>query len=859
MRGQTRGLTRSLRAAWSRIAERPARIVATVMAITIGIGFACATVVFTATFQADFAARLSVEYSGADVVVTPTTDEPVESLVSRLDAVPGVAAAVPLYSSGVEYTAAASHNYLSLRTSVSEPRLRWTTLTAGNWPSVPNQIVLDQHTATAANLTIGETFTLTGPSGPDHAAPPTARVTVVGITQTSTSPYGGQLTGFLLPQEFSALGITYAPQIAVLAEPGADAASLAATVGERIGSGVISRTVAEQAQHDVAAFTGQTAALTTVLLGFEAIALVVAGIVIATTFTILLAQRRRQIALLRLVGATTAQVRRDVIVEAMIIGGIGSALGAALGIGVGSIAAPAAGLAGGGTVIPAVTVAVVALVGVALTVGAAWLPASRAMGIPPLAALRPVPEQTHARGVGRVRLTLGISLLLVGGALLAGGVYLGDLIVAMPGGAISAVGVLLLTRSFLPPLLRLIGGIDRAAGVPGRLAVLNAVRNPGRAAATSAALVVGVALIVMLQVAAASVGASIDKASADRYPVDVVVAGDGSPLPAALVDGVRDAKGMAAAAAVHGARATATVASSVESSGAQAKGVGPESGSVDGDPVVVVAAPPNAHDVVRGGLAALDGETPSAPTALVPPWWVGSGAAKIGGTITLSVDGRAQQFTVAVGRLTDAGVLAGSTVVVTQAALDRLAPAAPVVTVWGELAADADASATMAEVNRLVADQPGVQVTGAATDRAALQSVLGTVTAVATGLLAVAVVIAIVGIGNTIGLSVVERTRESALLRALGLRRGQLRLMLLLEAMLLAVVGTVVGLLLGLAYGWAGAAATFNEIGRDLVLSVPWGIVGLLLVIAVAAGALAAVLPARRAVRVMPAQALAEE
>src|SRR5699024_8314271 len=112
---------------------------------------------------------------------------------------------------------------------------------------------------------------------------------------------------------------------------------------------------------------------------------------------------------------------------------------------------------------------------------------------------------------------------------------------------------------------------------------------------------------------------------------------------------------------------------------------------------------------------------------------------------------------------------------------------------------------------------------------------------------------------NTIGLSVLERTRESALLRALGLRRGQLRLTLALEALLLALLGGIVGIGLGLIYGWAGAAATFGEIGQELVLSVPWGVVGLVLVVAIAAGARASVLPARRAARTRPVAALAEE
>lgn len=846
---------RTLPAAWCEITAKPSRLVATVLAVLIGTGFACAALVFTSTFQADLAARLSAQYSQADLVVS-SDEEDASATARTLLAVPGVAGAEPLYSPYLIYTAAGSHGYLNLQLSPDNPRLRWARLKDGQWPQGASEIVVANSTSIVAGLPVGSTVTFE-PAAVDGSALPPSVVTVVGIVDVSSSPFAGdQPLAFGPAAAFAPLGVGYAPQVAVLARPDTDLSALQTSVGRALPQASV-RTASEQAAIDVQSYTGQTTTLATVLLGFAGIALLVTGLVISNTFAILLAQRRRQIALLRCVGATHGQVRRQVLTEASIVGAAGSILGVAVGVGAGALAAMLTGLDTGGLVIPALPLVAVAVVGIALTVVAAMAPAARAMRVPPLVALRPTgtaAEPTAVRG-GRPRLAIGATLLAGGGLLLAYGVVRTSVLVAMPGGGISAVGVLLLTRSFLPPLLRAVSRFGRAAGPTGRLAAANAVRNPARAAATSTALIVGVALIVMLQVAAASVGMSIDRATADRYPVDVLVAGDGTPLPGPLVDGVRGVQGMAGAVAVHGSPAVAAVPFGADS----AEGVGPESGAEGGDPVTVVAVPDGADDVVRGGLATLDSGSLSEPTALVPSWWVGSDAVDLGGTISLGIDGRVQQFTVAVGRLTDAGVFSGSTVVVTQAALDRLAPSAPVITVWGALAADADAPAVMADVNRLVADQPGLQVTGAAADRASLQSVLGTVTTVAIGLLAVAVVIAIVGIGNTIGLSVVERTRESALLRALGLRRGQLRLMLALEATLLAAVGAAVGLVLGLGYGWAGATATFGELGRDLVFSVPWGQVSVVLAVAVGAGALASVIPAGRAARIAPARALAEE
>ena len=835
---------RSVTAAWSQISGKPSRIVATVIAIVIGVGFACAALVFTSTFQRDLAARVSAPYAGADVVVTPQTDLPSDQLARKIDAVPGVATAVPLYSAGLRYHSTASHGYLSLTSVPAEKQLRWADLVDGDWPSDATQIVVARDAATAGNLPIGTHLMLTDPNGDELP------VTVSGIADASASPLsGGQPLAFAPASTFAALHVTWAPTIDVLADPGNDPEQLRAAITEAFPDDLVARTSAQQAQVDVASLTGQTSALTTVLLGFAGIALLVAGIVIANTFTILLTQRRRQIALLRCVGATGAQVRREVVMEAGLIGVAGSLLGAAVGVGVGALAASVTGLDTGGLSVPVVPLAVTVLVGVALTIGAALLPARRAMRVPPLEALRPVATAGAARRSGRVRVSIGAALVLLGGLLLAAGVAMGSLLVAMPGGGISAVGVLLLARSFLPPLLRLVGRIGGAAGVPGRLAAVNAVRNPGRAAATSAALVVGVGLIVMLQVAAASVGASIDKATADRYPVDVSITGDGSPLPADVVSGVHATQGLSGVIDVPGAPAT------VDLPGASG---GPDGSPDTDDEATLVGVPAHAATVLRGGLDALSNSAAANPTVLVPTWWVGAGYVNLGDTIAVTVDGHTQRFTVAVGRLTDSGMTTDS-MVTTQAALDALTTRTSTVALWASLADGADAATVSSRLNTLVANDPDLYVTGSAADRASLQSVLGTITTVATGLLAVAVVIAIVGIGNTIGLSVAERTRESALLRALGLRRGQLRLSLALEALLLALIGALVGIVLGLVYGWAGAAATFGNIGRTLVLDVPWGVVALVLLVAVTAGVLASVLPARRAVRAAPVEALAEE
>jgi putative ABC transport system permease protein len=229
----------------------------------------------------------------------------------------------------------------------------------------------------------------------------------------------------------------------------------------------------------------------------------------------------------------------------------------------------------------------------------------------------------------------------------------------------------------------------------------------------------------------------------------------------------------------------------------------------------------------------------------------------VGSRLTLTVGGRSMPFTVAAGHLTDTG--GSSTVMVSAAALRRMAPNAGTVAVCAMLPASSDAGAVSSDLQQATASQRDVQLTGTAQRRAATDDDLSTVLILATGMLAVAVLIAVVGIGNTLGLSVLERTGESALLRALGLQRRQLRGMIAVEALLLAAVGAVVGIALGIGYGIAGAKAAVGEADRAASIAIPWGQLGVVLALALIAGLLASVVPARRAARVQPATALAEQ
>jgi putative ABC transport system permease protein len=200
-----------------------------------------------------------------------------------------------------------------------------------------------------------------------------------------------------------------------------------------------------------------------------------------------------------------------------------------------------------------------------------------------------------------------------------------------------------------------------------------------------------------------------------------------------------------------------------------------------------------------------------------------------------------------------------SRAVVAQSDLDELVADAPASSLWVALDDPGRAAAVVAGVQDVVADSgEAVGVAGAAVERASYEQVIDTMLGIVLGLLAVAVVIALIGVANTLSLSVIERRRESATLRAIGLSRSQLRGMLAIEGMLISGVGAVLGVVLGLVYGWAGSAAALGVMG-DVVLAVPWREIVLVLLVAAVAGLVASVVPARTAVRTSPVEALATE
>lgn len=750
------------------------------------------------------------------------------------------------------------------------------TLVEGRMPAAADDVVVTTLYARSAGVGVGDRVEVMAQPdpGPDGAAaergeedepaePVLAEFSVVGVAELSGSPMYVGADAVLLSEEGARRYLApYAfRDLRVDLSAGADrdevtAAILAATRTQEGASGegeedaVIVRTGADEAQHRAMTMMRDVDYLRMVLLGFGAIGLMTTVLVIANTFRIVLAQRVQELALLRCVGATRGQVRRAVLTEAGLLGAAASALGVLVGTGLtaATIALlPPVDLFGGGDL--QFTLSVPALfgpwlVGVLITLAAAWFPTRQASQIQPIHALHPQPPADLGRRAGRLRLVAALGLIGVGGAALAGGALTRSVMLGIAGGMLSFVGVLVAGVLLVPLMIRALGAPARAAGVPGDIAVRSAVSNPGRAAATSAALIIGVTLITMTSVGAATTERTLASDIDSRFTLDLIatayVPDGGAPIGRPMVEEVRSVNGVAQVLPMEG-----TAIQVVEEDAR---------GAVDTDSAVI-----SAYSFYPNELAPLvhDPEV----VAQLQPGTLGAGSEWLrayglapGNTVDIvGPDGRVEVDVVRIDGMVDWSPLIAPDVL---AAIDSSPEIAALAVRLDDGLAGSALGTAISEVRSALAQDDALYVSGGAVERAELTGAVAALVLIVTGLLGVAVLIALVGIANTLSLSVLERSRENALLRALGLTRGQLRAMLAGEGVLLALAGTVIGVVVGAAYGWLGVQSLLPE-GSSAQLDLPWMALAGIVVVAVAAGVLASVLPARRAARTAPAVGLA--
>lgn len=843
------------------------RLVSAGIAILIGTAFVAATLVAGNVITRTTYDSIAASLADADlVVIAPalTADD-----VATLRATDGVAAADGQLQLWTELRAGAERAYPPVTVRASDPRLEAQKVTAGELPVASGDVALPEPLADRLDVGLGDELTVVREIWDPETETSTdasEQVTVVGLTDDPSGAFAQSEGAVIVPaddaarwyaQDYEDAVMTYNTAVIALvdgAAVGTVRAALTSALAPTAPDANV-QTKQERAEDLAASFTGDSGAITGVVLGFAAVALLVAALVVANTFQVLVAQRTRTLALLRCVGAEKRQIRRSVLVEATLLGLVASAGGLATGLllAQGTLvilgnANPDVPLPSAVPITPAV-ILVPLLVGTLVTLVAALAPARAATKVAPLEALRPVEQPTGLRRGGRARAVLASLLVLGGAGLLALGVVASGtesgVMVGLPigilGGALSFIGVVVGAVLWIPKVVSLAGGLLASTGPSARLAAANTLRNPRRTSATSAALLIGVTLVAMMSTGAASARATLGNELASRYPVDVLVADPdiylGGPADAqaqltpAIVDRLADVDGVSAAGGT------------VQVSASLADG--------DGDLGWEEVRALPADQAAQLLLAADQAAGLSDDTVVVARGVADTAGVADGEQLTLTVDGQEPVERTAVVTDFPAGLL------VTPATMTAMGVDLPANEVWLRLADDADAVATIDGVKELLSDTP-VQVMGAALERAAFEDIVDTMLAVVLGLLAAAVVIALIGVANTLSLSVLERRRESATLRAIGLTRGQLRASLAFEGCLIAGVGAVLGMLLGLAYGWTGSMTIMRALG-DVSLEVPWRDLGVALVVAVVAGLLASVLPARSAARTSPVEALAVE
>jgi putative ABC transport system permease protein len=812
------------------------RLVAACLAIVIGVGFATLALTARSSVSHGIDQTIGAQYDGVDAVVRSAAEALRPADLAAIRKLPQTAAADGLSHADVQTTwkGDVRLSYLSVESLSTEPSLPGPKAKEGRLPEAAGEIALPATLAAKHEVTIGSAFTLR--TMEDKAW----ELTVVGTIDDSRSI--GPAEAVATADEVKRWDrYSSYDTFRVAAKGGTTPAQLVAAING-VGEGLKVSTADDWIRLEVESFTHGIDVLGGVFGMFALIALFVACLVIANTFTILLAQRTREVALLRCVGASRRQVFSSVLTEAAVVGAAASAIGVVFGVALAAIGLAVSdrfdwGIPPVGVHTDALSLAVPLALGIAATLLAAVVPARRATKVAPLAALRPEVAPAVSSTAGRIRLAFGFLLIAGGALLLYAGASTHQVLVGVAGGLLSFLGVLAIGSLLVPALIRLLGAVPalirlvgavpaRGGGVPARIAIGNAVRNPKRTAATTSALLIGVTLISLTCVGIGSVEKTFDRSMDAEYPLDLMVSSAGEPMPATAERQLRDIDGIDHAVPVRG------VVAQAGQQEIQVSGIDPEAART-------VARSTDISQLKPG-------------TALIGPDAMKTIGIEDGDSVTLKVGASSLEVRAVMADGLDP-------VVLSTADLHTLAPRAAVTGFWLDANDKADGSEVIDAVEQSLPGVKDLTVTGGLAERSAYTQVFDVLLIIGVALLGVSVLIALVGVGNTLSLSVLERTRENALLRALGLTRRQLRGMLAIESLLMALVAAGLGVVLGLLYGWAGTAALMGHQVDEVAYAVPAGLLATIALVAAAAGLLASVLPARRAAKVAPADALATE
>ncbi|NGO74094.1 FtsX-like permease family protein [Streptomyces sp. YC504] len=836
------------------------RFAGTFTAVLLGVAFLAGTLVMGDTLKASFGSMFGNAAGGTDAVVrsadtitTPGESQGVRSpvdtaLVDSIEKVPGVAAAAPsiqgagqLVGKNGDPIGGAGPPTLA-GNWIADPELNPYQLAEGRAPQKSGEVVINRGAAKSGDLKIGDTTTL--------RTPDPVKVTVVGLATFGGADGMAQVTFTGMTQADAEKYLTPNPgeaaTISVRAGPDVSQQQLVDALTPVLPQGVEAITGQASAEENTDMISGQFLDLfTTFLLVFSGIALLVATFSIHNTFAIVVAQRTRENALLRALGASRQQVLGATLVEAAVVAVAASAAGLLGGIGIAAglqALFPAIGFPfpEGDLVIKALSMALPLIVGIVVCLGSALLPAVRAGRTAPLAALRE--SQVDDSGASRRRAVAGGALSVLALAITLVGVLVSpSLWLAGTGAVLALVAFVVLGPVVSSRAVRILGGpLDRLRGVTGGLARRNALRSPKRTAATASALMIGVAVVGLFTVFAASLKATMDQTVSRSFAGDVAVSAPafgagGSGLSPRLAPAIAELPEVGnsvglgrGVAEVDGAGRQLTVTDPVD----LAKGF--DLGTVDG----------SLRSLGTDGLAIARDEADKRGLT-------------VGDTAQLAfTDGKKEPFTVRA--VFDRSELAGDYVITREAwAPHRAQDSDTLIAVTFKDGVSASEGRAAVEKTAAAYGGPEVQ-----TRDEYAQSAAGGIDMMLTlvyALLALAVLIALLGIANTLTLSVHERTRELGLLRSVGQTRAQLRAMVRWESVLVAAFGTAGGLALGGFLGWILVKASDGASDSAFAFALPPLQLTVVALVGLAAGAVAGLRPARRAARLNVLRAIAAE
>lgn len=834
------------------VLARRLRLALTALAVVLGVAFVSGTYVLTDTINATFDTLFTEVYAGIDITVRGDLEDfgglnaqieqvgVSQEVLDRVSAVDGVDVAVgsvdgyaqliaedgdPIGGQGPP-TIGFSWN--------DEVRLSPVRIRQGEPPRRSTEVVIDAATADANGFSIGDDIEILFLGGPEEFE-------IVGIVSFGESDGLGGATLALFDLD-TARRVLQPPgdytSLSAIADPGLSQQELATRVAAVVTEddlGVF--TGEEETQNNLDDLEEGLGFINTLLLVFAGISVFVGAFIIQNTFRIIVAQRTRELAVLRALGASGRQVTRLVVVEAFVVALIASAVGVVAGIGLASLLRLAMdsfgfGLPSGPLTVLLRTVIAGMAVGVGVTVAAAILPARRAAKVPPLAAMRDLPTPRRSLRnrslVGGFVTAAGALALFVG----LGGRGIGWVGL---GAGVSFLGVSILAPLFAKPLAGLIARpLPRVYGVTGTLARENAVRRPRRTAATASALMIGIALVAFVSILASSIKVTVKESIFDNFPAEFLVS------PAAFDGGVSPdvARRLAAAPEVATVSAVQLGQSRID------------------DEVQTLASvdPETIGEVFNVGMVAGDLDALGSGTILVSAGAADEHGWSVGDTLSAEfVLTGEQQFTVAgifsqddlSPYLIDRGTFAANF----SSRFDQM--------VFVNGPGDIEPALTRAVIDDLAAEYRNLTVEDKAEFVRSSGEDIDQLVSFFQVLLALAIIIAVLGITNTLALSVVERTREIGLLRAVGLDRRRVRRMIRWEAVVVAIFGAVLGVALGIVFGWSTVRALADS-GLDS-FSLPFGELVFYVLLAGGAGMLAAVLPARKAAKMDVLAAIAYE